>query len=556
MFRFHTLADGVNANKQIKIQICNLKNAVDYDTNKTFTKFDVYVRNINDSDLYPEIVERFLECNLIPTHQNYVARKIGDVKEYWDFNYGTLVKLGDYENKSSYVRIEMISTPIETDITAVAIGNPYVLEPRGFEGLLMPQLDNPISAEITTLQYEALRYNQDLGLANRYHKLGCFGFDTTNTTMASQICHAMGYTQMKGIVSVSADEYMANSVTATSSGSYVFIPILSMPSTSITGDYIGVVDVQFVVPFQGGYDGWGKVGSYRDRVNELFYNSFIKAVEILNNTELYDFNLLFIPGTNILNAKHIDIITAGIQVCEDRKDAMYIPDLVPFDDTPMLENSGETILIKYDTNYAAYYAPGWVKIYDNDNDEFVKCPQSIAQIGLYAYNDTIANVWDSPAGTIRGDVNNIVYDVQYKLTQDHKNEIYNFKGNPIAYYTNIGFMNDTARTMQSKESALTDIPTRRVLIYLEKAVSTVGRKILNEPNNDTSRQRFYNEIQPAFRTALESNGIRNYKLHIDKYDPNKPKTLSGTFYVYPMDRIVEIKISFVLSRDESLFSEA
>jgi len=555
LFRFHTLADGNSANKTVKIQISNLASDYDYSTGQNFTKFDVLLRKIDDTDLYPEVLERFLECNLIPTHQNYIARKIGDIKETWNFSYGTLTKVGDWANKSNYVRIEMISNPTESDITAVSIGNPYVLEPRGFEGISVPNINNSVSAEISSLAYESYRLNQDLGLANKYHKRACFGFDTTTTNGSVELCNAMKYTQIKGVLAVDYDEYSVNSVTA-SNTNFIFIPVLTgATTTSLTADYIGVIDIQFIVPFQGGYDGWGKVSSYRTKVNELYYNSFLKAVEILSNTELYDFNLLFIPGTEITNERHVDIITAGVQICEDRKDAMYVPDLVPFTDTPMLENSGDSILQKYDTNYAAYYAPGWVKIYDPDNDLFIKCPQSIVQIGLYAYNDTIANVWDSAAGPIRGDVNSLLWDVQYKLTQEHKNAIYNFKGNPIAYYTNTGFMNDTARTMQSRESALTDVPTRRVLIYLEKAVSTVGRKILNEPNNDNSRQRFYNEIQPAFRTALEMEGISNYKLHIDKYDPNKPKTLSGTFYVYPMDRITEIKISFVLSRDASLFSE-
>jgi hypothetical protein len=555
LFRFHTLADGNSANKKIKIQISNLRTDVDYDTGNQFTKFDVLVRNLNDSDLYPEVIERFLDCNLIPAHQNYVARKIGDVKEYWDFEQSTMNKsLGDWDNKSNYIRIEMISHPVEDGITPVALGNPFTIQPRGFEGIKYPNITgSSISGEMKSFAYESFRYNQDLGLASKYHKRACFGFDTTNTTMSDEICNAMGSDQMPGIVAVTNSEYSSQSITA--STDYTFIPILEATVESLTSNYVGVKDIQFVIPFQGGYDGWGKVKSYRDRVNTTFYTSFLKGLSILNNTELYDFNLLFVPGTNVEVEQHGDIINAAIAVCEDRKDAFYVADMVPFEDTPNLDISGENILLGYDTNYGCYYAPGWVKIYDDENDEYVKCPSSIAEIGLYAYNDTIANVWDSPAGTVRGLLNDIVYDVQYKLNQDHKNNIYRFKGNAIAYYINIGFMNDTARTLQSKETALTDISTRRVLIYLEKAVSSVARKILNEPNNDNSRQKFYNEIQPAFRIALEKGGIRDYRLHIEKYDPNRPKTLAGTFYVYPMDRIVEIRIDFILSRDQSLFSE-
>jgi hypothetical protein len=49
-------------------------------------QFDVEIRRYNDSDFMPQVLERFVACNLDPSSENFVARKIGDKKVVFDFD--------------------------------------------------------------------------------------------------------------------------------------------------------------------------------------------------------------------------------------------------------------------------------------------------------------------------------------------------------------------------------------------------------------------------------------------------------------------------------------
>jgi hypothetical protein len=69
LFRFHTISDGDNSNREIKISIQNIKT--------DDMTFDVIVRDINDTDEMPVVLERFSKCTMIPGDKGYIAYKIG-----------------------------------------------------------------------------------------------------------------------------------------------------------------------------------------------------------------------------------------------------------------------------------------------------------------------------------------------------------------------------------------------------------------------------------------------------------------------------------------------
>ena len=69
LFKFHTISDGDASNFQVKVTIQN----IDY----KYRTFDVVVRDFNDNDEFPIVLERFSKCNLIEGDSNYIAYKIG-----------------------------------------------------------------------------------------------------------------------------------------------------------------------------------------------------------------------------------------------------------------------------------------------------------------------------------------------------------------------------------------------------------------------------------------------------------------------------------------------
>jgi hypothetical protein len=104
LFKFYSIADGNSANTQIKISIQNIS--------FNNLSFDVAVRDFFDTDANPVILEKYTNCTMDPTTNNYIAVKIGTSD-------------GEYALNSKYIMLEM-------DVDA----NPESL-PCGFEGYVI-----------------------------------------------------------------------------------------------------------------------------------------------------------------------------------------------------------------------------------------------------------------------------------------------------------------------------------------------------------------------------------------------------------------------------------
>jgi len=141
LFHFETISDGAWANNKYKVSIANLRKSSD--PKDPFGTFDVQVRKFDDTDLNLEIIEYYPECNLDPSHENYVARKIGDKKVSYNFDAADdderrLVISGKYPNKSSRVRIRMHDN--------VELGRmPKEALPFGFRGLPVLKTSNTLT---------------------------------------------------------------------------------------------------------------------------------------------------------------------------------------------------------------------------------------------------------------------------------------------------------------------------------------------------------------------------------------------------------------------------
>ena len=155
LFHFETLDDGDLSNRKVKISISNLKRSSD--PLNPYGTFDIEVRNYYDNDLAPQIVEQFNGCNLNPNDENYVGRKVGDMKAYYNFDASTpderrIVTTGKYRNNSRYVRIVMNSSVTNKDI-------PKSTLPFGFRG--MPSIVTNESLADEPTGNERLRGNFD-----------------------------------------------------------------------------------------------------------------------------------------------------------------------------------------------------------------------------------------------------------------------------------------------------------------------------------------------------------------------------------------------------------
>ena len=147
LFHFESLSDGAYANDKYKISIADVK--ASKDPNNDFGTFEVQVRKFDDSDLAPEMVERFPGLSMDPTHERYIARVIGDFKVRFNFDETNdderrLVLSGKYPNKSSFVRVQMSVDQQAGEVPDAAL-------PFGFRGIpalyTSPNRQNPTSED-------------------------------------------------------------------------------------------------------------------------------------------------------------------------------------------------------------------------------------------------------------------------------------------------------------------------------------------------------------------------------------------------------------------------
>ena len=130
LFRLEALDDGEYANKLYKVAISNLKASPD--NSQPYGTFTLQIRDWNDTDTTPRVIESFPNCSLDPTAKNYIAKLVGDRKVSFNFDSSIvderrLITRGKYPNVSKYVRIVMSDAVERSQIPAKAL-------PFGFRG--------------------------------------------------------------------------------------------------------------------------------------------------------------------------------------------------------------------------------------------------------------------------------------------------------------------------------------------------------------------------------------------------------------------------------------
>lgn len=132
LFKFHALDSGEQVSNSYKISIQNITPSQipgDYGT------FTVNVRPWDDiDDDTPSLIStgESFECSLDPSSNNYIAKKIGDMNVYYDFDRDVeeqkLVMDGNYQNRSNYIRVEVHNDVENGFVDSSAL-------PLGFRGI-------------------------------------------------------------------------------------------------------------------------------------------------------------------------------------------------------------------------------------------------------------------------------------------------------------------------------------------------------------------------------------------------------------------------------------
>lgn len=131
LFKFHALESGQWPNHNLKIEIDNIarsKNNID-----PYGTFDVVIRQLQDSDAVPVVLERFSQCNLNPHSPSYLGRKVGTKYLEFSATQRRNIEYGKYNNQSKLIRVE-----INADLDAGSLANKTKVLPFGVWGPAKP----------------------------------------------------------------------------------------------------------------------------------------------------------------------------------------------------------------------------------------------------------------------------------------------------------------------------------------------------------------------------------------------------------------------------------
>jgi hypothetical protein len=535
LFRFHTLGDGNLYNTSFKIGISNVK-AAGEDGSTDYSVFSVTLRRFDDTDRRKVVLETFNNVNLDPASPNYIARVIGDRDVTIDIN-GKQTETGDYGNRSKYIRVE-VSEAGSFPISAAPFGH--------------GAYTNTIHTEIVDAT-----------------KVPAVVFQTnSNTNDSSSPINFSGFDFETSGVKIDNRQYLkAIPTNGGLLGSNVDFSFDSQLSFEMTGSASSdMVKRQFVLAFQGGFDGMNPVikpalGTDISNDNTQGFNcsnaassgsiAYAKAIAAVSNPDDFDINMVVTPG--IIRKLHPNVTTRVIDMVESRQDAFYIADFTAAAD-PISEATFQASQV--DSNYAATYYP-WVKTIIAPTNKLASIPPSVLLPAVFASNDRLAAEWFAPAGLNRGGIIGAV-NVLNRLTHSERDVLYENKVNPIAAFPGQGIVAYGQKTLQDRASALDRINVRRLLIAVKKFVASTSRFLVFEQNTSTTRTRFLNTVNPYFEAIQQRQGLYAFNVVMDESN-NTPDVidrniLAGQIFLQPAKTAEFIIIDFNILPTGASFS--
>ena len=540
LFRFHTLGDGSNYNKEYKIIIFNVKaagssNATDYST------FSIGVRAFSDTNKRPSVLETFNNVNLDPASPNYIKKRIGDMNITIDAN-GKQTMNGDYQNNSKFIRVEcseegsfpIIAGPFGHDkyYNPIYVGN---VDSHGFGESIIP------SAIFST------------------------GSDENTSSKSVQYS---GIDLDSAVIKIDNNNYLSPIPTsATQGGNTVFAfdgTVTIQGGTKsfgyeLTGSNSTDVNKrQFIVGFQGGFDGsnptiksakygdsdWGAGNSQGFDLSTSTAKgsvAYVKGINAVSNPDDFDINLVSVPG--VVRRLHSYVFDKVTDMVEAREDAFFIGDVTDGGDTIAdAISQGEAV----DSNYVGTYYP-WVKTIDSRTNKLTTIPPSVLMPGIYASNDAVAAEWFAPAGLNRGGIVGAV-SVLNRLTHSERDTLYEGKINPIAQFPGEGIVAFGQKTLQDKASALDRINVRRLMIRVKKYIASTSRYLVFEQNTSQTRGKFLNTVNPYLEGIQQRQGLYAFRVVMDESN-NTPDVidrniLAGQIFLQPTKTAEFIVLDF------------
>ena len=562
LFKFISISDGDAANQEIKISITNIKP----DT----LEFDVVIRDFNDTDDNPVILEQFSRCNLTVGTTGYIAQRIGTSD-------------GEYDLQSRYVMIELASE-IEPGVF-----------PAGFEGYMFNNYDNAITGgafdAVTPAILYKTKYNDDERYRKVYLGISEKGYSTENmagTGINQNYFNFNGFGSTSGFTKTDGFHMDVDASGVTTAygdtfqcgvGKFQTIEDVVDP----TNPYYELISRKFTLVPAGGFDGWNvhrTERSYGDNfsLNKIYdgvapngnptndFQAWQTAINTFANPEEITINLFATPGIN-WSAQNILVQDTIDMIEEQRTDSLYVIDAP---DSSIQQIIGEPKVdviaaqdiadlldaAEIDSNYACTYFP-WIQMRDTQNNVNVYLPPTGEVVKAMAFTDNTKFPWFAPAGLTRG-----VTDARkskYKLSQEACDVLYENRINPLKDFADAGTAIFGQKTLQVKENALDRVNVRRLLLQIKVLIANIAIRLVFEQNDQTTIDQFLQKATPILDNIKRERGLYEFRIKMDDSN-NTPESrdrneLYGEIFLKPTRAVEFIGITFTITPTGASFAD-
>ena len=355
--------------------------------------------------------------------------------------------------------------------------------------------------------------------------------------------------------------------------------------TAATGSYEGILDAgfdKFTMPLWGGDDGLDIMEKEpfnntdlagKNEKSSAAYNSLRRAVDMLADPEVVEFNVATIPGvTNPGITDHL------INTVESRADALaiidieggFLPHTENADGDSASSNRGSVSSAvsnlkqrRLNSSYACTYYP-WVRVTDPVSDSSLWVPPSVVALGTMGSSEVKSEIWFAPAGFTRGGLTEgsagvPVTGVRERLTSKERDKLYEANINPIATFPAEGIVIFGQKTLQVTPSALDRINVRRLMVYVKKEISRMAATTLFEQNVARTWNRFLSKVNPFLRSVQARLGLMDFKVVLDETtttpDLIDRNIMYAKIFLKPAKAIEFIAIDFVITDSGASFED-
>lgn len=287
-------------------------------------------------------------------------------------------------------------------------------------------------------------------------------------------------------------------------------------------------------------------------------NSYRKAIDVMGERADVDIQILAIPGV-----RHYSVTDYAIEAVENRFDALLLMDIEEKDQvdqfitgsTDLQRPSVEYTVNRFadrnmNTSFAAAYYPD-VIIQDPATRTNVVVPPTVAVLGAFALNDTVAHPWFAPAGFSRGALPRVL-ETQVKLNRANLDDLYEVDVNPLTSFADAsGVVVFGQKTLLAAQSALDRVNVRRLLIEVRRRVRRISNTFLFEPNREETLGRFSAAVGPVLQQIQAQRGVDRYRVQIDTTTTTQAdvenNTIRGKIYLQPTRSLEFVSLDFVVT---------